>query len=58
MGISKLYKYGTDLYNKAEIAFKFRHNWAYEQEFVLWIFPIYYGQSLDGLIAICLLFSC
>ena len=28
------YKYGTDLYNKVEIAFRFRHNWAYEQEFV------------------------
>ena len=38
MGISKLYKYGTDLDNKAEIAFKFRHNRAYEQKFVLCIF--------------------
>ena len=32
------YKYGIYLYNKAEIGFRFRHNWAYEQEFVLCIF--------------------
>ena len=34
MGISMLYKYGTNLHNKAKIAVGFGHNWAYEQEFV------------------------
>ena len=40
MGISMLYKYGTNLDNKA-VAVGFGHNWAYEQEFVyaLFYFP-------------------
>ena len=40
MGISMLYKYGTNLDNKAEIAvgFGFGHNWAYEQGFVYALF--------------------
>ena len=42
-----LYKYGTNLYNKAEIAvgFGFGHNWAYEQKFVLCTFFIFHLLS-------------
>ena len=41
MGISMLYKYGTNLDNKVEIAVGFGHNWVDEQEFVyaLFYFP-------------------
>ena len=52
LGISMLYKYGTNLDNKVEIAvgFGFGHNWAYEQEFVHFLFSIYCWKRLYGVI--------